>query len=131
MVFTAQQKNTALVFERAKPSEYHIGMSEIARLREALGMKQEELAKLAGTSQPQIVRLEKGDRKLTKEWAERLAPHLKVSAVALMFPEGPSGGSIDEALKWIPPEFAEVLENSFRGQIADTARITKPAKTKD
>lgn len=131
MVFHVNRKNTGLVFEPAKPVEYHSGMSEIRRLRKALGMRQHELALLADTSQPQIARLEKDQRDLTKEWAERLAPHLGVSPVALMFPEGPHGDSIDEDLKWVAPEFAEVLANSFRGQIADTIKITKPAKAKN
>lgn len=43
------------------------------------------LGALAGTSQQQIERLEKGGRKLTKEWAERLAPHLGVTPESLIF----------------------------------------------
>jgi len=61
--------------------------SVLRELREKNGMTQAVLAALAKTSPPQIARLEKGQRKLTKQWAERLAPHLGVSAVDLMFPE--------------------------------------------
>lgn len=57
----------------------------IRRLREAKNLNQSQLAKLAGTSQPQINRLENSARKLTKEWAERLAPHLGIAAVELLF----------------------------------------------
>jgi phage repressor protein C with HTH and peptisase S24 domain/DNA-binding XRE family transcriptional regulator len=60
-------------------------MSMIRSLREARGYTQAELAKLAATSQPQIRRLEAGERQLSKEWAERLAPHLGVAASMLMF----------------------------------------------
>ena len=48
-------------------------MDELKKLREANGLSQDDLARLAGTSQPQIKRLENGERKLTKEWAIRLA----------------------------------------------------------
>jgi len=65
-------------------------MSTIKELREKKGLSQQQLADLAGTSQPQIKRLETGERKLTKEWAERLAPHLDIAAPSLMF-EMPGG----------------------------------------
>lgn len=50
-------------------------------------MTQAQLAELAATSQPQIRRLEAGERRLSKEWAQRLAPHLGVAASLLMFGE--------------------------------------------
>lgn len=50
-------------------------------------MTQAQLAELAATSQPQIRRLEAGERRLSKEWAQRLAPHLGVAASQLMFGE--------------------------------------------
>lgn len=63
----------------------------IRRLREAKGLTQTQLANLIGTKQPQIDRLEKAGtpkgRKVTKEWAEKLAPHLGVKAVDLLFSE--------------------------------------------
>lgn len=57
----------------------------IKELREKLKISQSALADAVGTSQPQIKRLEGGDRKLTKEWAERLSPHLGVPPEALLF----------------------------------------------
>ncbi len=60
-------------------------MSMIRTLREARGMTQAQLARLAATSQPQIRRLEAGERQLSKDWAERLAPHLGIAASTLMF----------------------------------------------
>lgn len=51
-------------------------------------MSQQALADRIGTSQPQIKRLEDGARKLTKEWAERLAPALQTTAESLMFGNG-------------------------------------------
>lgn len=67
----------------------------IKELREKLKISQADLAEAVGTSQPQIKRLEGGDRKLTKEWAERLSPHLGVAAEALLF--GKTNG--DESVK--------------------------------
>lgn len=50
-------------------------------------MTLKELADKVGTSIPQLIRLEKGQRKLTKEWAERIAPYLNVPPAQLLFPE--------------------------------------------
>ncbi|WP_246388849.1 helix-turn-helix domain-containing protein [Microvirga mediterraneensis] len=79
-------KNTILVLDGFKPVSYQNGMTWLRSLRTKNNLSQAQLAELAGTSQPQIKRLEDGERKLTKEWAERLAPHLHVSAEELLFP---------------------------------------------
>ncbi|WP_173931362.1 LexA family transcriptional regulator [Chelativorans sp. Marseille-P2723] len=60
-------------------------MSILRNLRIKKGLSQSALAELVGTSQPQIRRLEAGERKLTKEWAERIAPHLGVTPEMLIF----------------------------------------------
>lgn len=60
-------------------------MTKIRDQREKLGLTQKRLAELVRTSPPQIRRLELGERKLTKEWAERIAPHLEISPQDLMF----------------------------------------------
>lgn len=60
-------------------------MSLLKRFRDESGLTQQQLADAAGTSQPQIRRLENSDRKLTKEWAERLAPALGVKPQELLF----------------------------------------------
>ncbi|MFT6556249.1 MAG: transcriptional regulator with XRE-family HTH domain [Sneathiella sp.] len=57
----------------------------LRRYRKQRGFTQSELAKMAGTSHPQIQRLETGERKLTLEWAETLAPHLLVHPANLLF----------------------------------------------
>ncbi|MFD1199546.1 S24 family peptidase [Brucella gallinifaecis] len=69
-------------------------MNEIKRLRELKKLSQSQLAELVGTSQPQIQRLEGTQRKLTKEWATKIAPHLGVSAGDLMFPEANTRSSL-------------------------------------
>jgi DNA-binding XRE family transcriptional regulator len=59
-------------------------------IREARQLSQGQLAKLAGTSQSQIDRMEKDgipgaeSRELTKRWAIRLAPYLETTAEELM-----------------------------------------------
>jgi phage repressor protein C with HTH and peptisase S24 domain len=63
-------------------------MDTLREARERVGLTQAELAEAVGTTQPQIGRLENSKRKLSKEWAERLAPHLKVAPTQLMFPRG-------------------------------------------
>jgi phage repressor protein C with HTH and peptisase S24 domain len=60
-------------------------MNMIKELREKQQLTQSDLAELVGTSQPQIKRLETGERKLTKEWAEKIGPKLGVTAEILMF----------------------------------------------
>ncbi|WP_376742483.1 helix-turn-helix domain-containing protein [Ensifer canadensis] len=60
-------------------------MNIIKALRELRGLSQTDLAELVGTSQPQIRRLEAGERKLTKEWAERLAGPLQATAEQILF----------------------------------------------
>jgi phage repressor protein C with HTH and peptisase S24 domain len=55
--------------------------SKIRELREAKGLSQQRLADLLTpkTSQAQIDRLEKGDRKLSVDWAQRIAKALGVT----------------------------------------------------
>lgn len=63
-------------------------MDKLRDLRKQQRLTQEQLARLAGTTQPQIRKLEAGERRMTKEWAERLAPYLGVSPQSLLFGEG-------------------------------------------
>ncbi|MBW8637039.1 helix-turn-helix transcriptional regulator [Hoeflea sp. WL0058] len=70
-------------------------MNAIRKLREQRNLTQTELARRAQTSQPQINRLETGERQLSKEWAEKLAPHLGISPAELMFGLGSDDGSAE------------------------------------
>src|SRR4051794_23762375 len=94
----------------------------LASLMRANQLGQSELANLIGTSQAQISRLTKDERPLTKEWAVRLAPHLGVSPVDLLFPEqsstkklsivGRVGATTDGIVSQDPPRgssFGEIL----------------------
>lgn len=53
--------------------------NRLAELMRAKGLSGSELARLAGTSKQQVHKLQRGDRKLAREWAERFAPHLGVT----------------------------------------------------
>lgn len=97
-VSNMQQVHTNSALDGSHPVDYQFGMSTLKDLRERKGLSQAKLASLAGTSQPQIKRLEDGSRELTVAWAERLAPHLGVTAEQLLFPGRPAavgGGSLE------------------------------------
>ena len=58
--------------------------NRLKEIRTKRKLSQQQLADLAGTSNPQIGRLESGQRKLTREWAERLASALNCTAAEIM-----------------------------------------------
>jgi transcriptional regulator with XRE-family HTH domain len=77
-------------------------MSTLRELRQAAGLSQEKLAELAGTSQPQINKLEAGQRKMTVDWAVKLAKPLGVEPTVLLGLEGdvmPAGAN--EMMKYM------------------------------
>ena len=63
--------------------------NRLRELREAKGFSRSALARLAGTSQQQISRLELNERELTIAWAERLAPFLDVFYLHLFSADAP------------------------------------------
>lgn len=72
-----------------------IGMADGALLqkyRKSVGLSQAKLGELVGTSQQQIGKLEKGERPITREWARKLAVHLRVTENDLEPVEG--GGEV-------------------------------------
>lgn len=54
--------------------------------RVAAGVSQPDLAKAADTNVQNVSRIERGERRLTQEWADLFAPHLGTTAKELMFP---------------------------------------------
>lgn len=54
------------------------------KAREEKGLSRPALAKITGTSGQMIEKLEKGERKFTQEWAERLAPALGKNPIELL-----------------------------------------------
>ena len=108
-----QAKNAGPEFARGPMILYRNRMTQ--RLKDArrkAGLTQTVLADLAGTTQPQIMRLETGEREMTVPWARRLAPHLSVAVDWLLELDQPvnivgyvgAGGQ------------AEFMENGVLGQ---------------
>ncbi|MEM8812493.1 MAG: helix-turn-helix transcriptional regulator [Pseudomonadota bacterium] len=77
--------------------------SILKRQRVKRRLTQAQLASLIGTSQAQIYRLENSERKLTVEWAQRLAPALGLSVEALLL-DRDDGNAYDEAGNGRPPD---------------------------
>lgn len=59
-------------------------MNRIRQLRQARKLTQEQLAEMCNTTQPQIKRLETGERKLTETWMRVLAKALGVRPADLL-----------------------------------------------
>ncbi len=60
-------------------------MNRLEEIRTAAGLSRQKLAELVGTTRAQIRRLERDERKLTPDWAARLALHLGVSPAEILF----------------------------------------------
>jgi len=99
-------------------------MSNVREYRLTAGLSQVELAARAGTTQPTINRLENGGSKLTKEWAERLAPHLKTSAEKLLFgdtppmPDGIQPKVLRAVIRHLATEYPKII-NADPASLAD------------
>jgi transcriptional regulator with XRE-family HTH domain len=84
------------------------------------------LAELVGTSKQQLHKLRHGNRKMTREWAERIAPHLGVDWPEVIGWEGAAPGAPPDGR----PRLAEVLAaigeraqwaRTYRGLSLETA----------
>lgn len=64
--------------------------NRIAEARKQRGLTQTQLAEALGTGRSQIVKLERGERRLTVDWARRIATALGVEVSALIDGEMPS-----------------------------------------
>lgn len=62
--------------------------NRIREIREANGLSRVALAKRVGCSDRQIIKLERGERRLTQEWMERIGAGLGVSPAELIAPKG-------------------------------------------
>lgn len=90
------------------------------------GLSQLRLAKLAGTSQAQIDRLEKGQRDFDEDWRKRLAKVFRIKPSDLFYPEDilttitgciRMGGTVEYATGnsqggFVMPEFIECTEEA-------------------
>lgn len=59
-------------------------MSRLKALREAAGLTQQQVADALGKAQSEIARLERGERRVTLDWAVRLAPLYSVDPAQLL-----------------------------------------------
>lgn len=87
----------------------------IAHYRRARDFSQDELGELIGTSQAQVQRLETGERKLTIEWAEKIAMVLLCTITQLYY--GPAEqaetkeNTLLEKFRSLPPTDKETVLN--------------------
>lgn len=113
-----QEDNTILALDYTNSISYQYGMSLFEKLRKEKGLSQQQLADLVETSQPQIQRLEKTTRGLSKKWAEKIAPHLGTTPQALMFnnesADGCESTSGQELAKPVGVENEELFRLSYR-----------------
>jgi len=104
------------------PSSDVSWVNGIKRCRERAGISQEELARLVGTNRQQIQRLEAGGRKLTIDWAVRIAKACGCDLDDIIHPER---AGIPKASKGVFSVFGEnnlaltfqdfMLSNLLRG----------------
>lgn len=83
--------------------------NRIAEHRKRKGWSQAELARHVGTSQPQIDRLEKGERRLTEDWMKRLAKVLQVRPADLL-----EAATLAEFENDVEPHLIEASEDLAR-----------------
>jgi transcriptional regulator with XRE-family HTH domain len=63
--------------------------NHLRKFREAAGLSQPELAAKAETNVQNVSRIERGERQLTKKWADVFAPHLGITPDRLIWEEEP------------------------------------------
>jgi phage repressor protein C with HTH and peptisase S24 domain len=98
-------------------------MSMIRVLREKNGLTQQQVADAIGTTQPQIKRLESGERKLTKQWAERLSRPLRTSPEILLFGDPEKITTVnDNILPSITDNNLDLPNAKIRGKVEGLGR---------
>ena len=121
---SGQELYTSLVLDGNGGLQYHVGMSELRKLREKKGLSQDALAEAIGTQQPQVSRWElpKGHpkRRLPPiKWAKRLAEFFNVSLTVFRPDIEEASGSIDALIKY---ESSEMREAVFRAVVETLLR---------
>lgn len=91
-------------------------MTKLREYRKQANLTQAELADRAGTTAPQINRLETGARRMTIEWAEKLAPVLNIDPQELLF---------DRPSKVQPPK--QAVQSSSQKSTEQGVREFSPA----
>ena len=107
--------------------------NNIAKFRAQKGLTMQQLAELVGTSQQQIDRLEKGKRKISAEWMQKLSNAFGCKPAELVVFEVPKNSNkvpvaVAKVIGVIEPKFA----NHVREFVADEQyEITFKATKKD
>lgn len=87
--------------------------TRIAFLRQKKGLSLGDLARAAGTTKAQIQKLERGDRRLSLEWMERLARAMDTKISDLLPPEEVTSANdldaVADILSRLPREDRELL----------------------
>ncbi len=83
------------------------------------------LADLAGTTKQQIFKLRRGERNLTVQWAQRLAPHLGVEWYELV--EGENPPAPDPSLVELLAAY-QVMNEEQRKALLIMAKVMTPAE---
>jgi transcriptional regulator with XRE-family HTH domain len=96
--------------------------NNIRHFRELRGVSQKELAELVGTSQPQIYRLEKGERRFSDYWMQKIAAHLDCTPSDLI--SDPALPSKEPRPQTPPPKELTFfkLSDDFVFEVTNTAR---------
>lgn len=102
--------------------------NKLKEIREARGYSQAKLAELAGTSQQQIGKLEKGERKLSPEWQIRLSKALNCRPVDLMPEEFQSTITLTKKEEAFLEMFRNLSEREQDGIMAAFNVLTQPVK---
>jgi phage repressor protein C with HTH and peptisase S24 domain len=102
-------------------------MTTMRELRQAAGLSQEKLAELAGTSQPQINKLETGQRKMTVDWAVKLARPLGVEPALLLGLDVPAAPPA--AVRPARPALAPLFRTASAPQAQAQAAASMPVRS--
>lgn len=95
--------------------------NRIKELRLKAGLTLDQLAERVGTTNQQISRLEKGERRLTQGWMEKIGPALGVPAPALIAPDGSPVGMAEGVMRLIVPPTREEDALPHRMAVASAA----------
>lgn len=103
--------------------------NRIAILRRERGLTLTALAAASGTTKAQIQKLERGERRLSLDWMERLAPALGVKVWELLpaeetaGPHGPAELEILEIIRQLPEEDRVILVRIAKELMGTLKRI--------
>lgn len=104
---------------------YQFGMNRIGKLREERGLTQADLARMIRTSQPQIQRLENGERKLTEDWMRRIARALDVEPADLLATA--TRAEFADDLKPYLPEASDDLAKPLKARNLRYSKVLRPS----